>query len=223
MRKFSLALVIAVLTASSLLSAQTPTAVPAERMKWPSAYVHPDMPVYGAGEFKGWNRWAANDDYGIFMLIDKTGQADLDSYAAKLKAAGFEQKGSKEFRKGIFRLAFQFNSKTILQISSYRDKVEAWPSALISGVPELKRGYLTGIILPSEDMPGYLQLYFIGLSQGELDAWFAQLAAAGFKVQDGSATKPGMALQGKKWKLLSIQAGENGPGEWMLDFSYADE
>jgi hypothetical protein len=192
-------------------------------MKWPAAYIHPDTPVYGAGEFKGWNRWDAGNDFSIFMLIDKTGQADLGSYVARLKAAGFEQKATNEFRKGAFKLSFQFNSKTMLQISSYRDKVEAWPRALIPGVPELKKGYLTGIILPSEDMPGYIQLYCIGLSQDDLNAWLAQLAAAGFKVQDGQATKPGMTMKGKQWKMLSIQPGENGPGEWMLDFDYADE
>jgi hypothetical protein len=193
-----------------------------DRSKWPTKLVHPDMPAYKAGKLKGWNYWDKKDESSIFMLIDGTNQSDLDKYISQLEAAGFEKAGSKKYHKGLYDIGLQFNTDTILQISSTRIKTLEWPKAFLAGIPELKKGALTNMITPTNDMPDYVQLYFINLSQAELDAWLADLGAAGFTIDGGSATKANMKLKDKTYKSLYIQPGENGMNEWTLDFNYSD-
>jgi hypothetical protein len=180
------------------------------------------MPVYKAGKFKGWNRWDKSNDYRIFMLIEQTNQSDLDKYIVQLKAAGFEEKSSTTYHKDLFDVELQFNSNTILQISSNRIQVLEWPKTWLDGIPEQKTGALTGVIEPSEEMPDYVQLYFINLTHTDIDGWLQDLKKAGFKVEGDGASKGNVSLGGKTYKSLDIQIQENGTNEWMLDFNYSN-
>jgi hypothetical protein len=217
MKRIFTPLVVLMIAAASAAFAQS-----ADRSKWPSQLVHPDMPVYKAGKFKGWNYWDKNDTSSIFMIIENTNQGDLDKYIAQLKAAGFEVKNGNIYHKGLFDVDLQFNAKTILQISSRKIKGFEWPAKLLSGIPELKKGTLTNIIEPSEDMPGYVQLYYVNLTGDDVRAWFVELQKAGFTLEDNFAEKTKAALQGKSYKTLNIQVEENGTNEWMIDFNFSD-
>ncbi len=193
-----------------------------DRTQWPTKLLHPDMPVYPAGKLKGWNRWSAGSD-DLFIIIERTGKADLDKYLVMLSAAGFEKVQSDVYRKGLYEVRLQFNSSTILQISSSKHSTTGWPTGLLNGVPEVKKGTLTNVLEPTDEMPGYVQLYYINLSEADLNAWLAELKGAGFKLDGHSASKAKMALKGKTYKMLDIQAEDNGVNEWMIDFNYSDE
>jgi hypothetical protein len=208
--------VLMLFTASSVFSQNQ------DHSKWPSEFVHPDMPVYKAGKFKGWNQWDKNNNYRLFMLIEETNQSDLDKYIAQLKAAGFEEKSSLNFHKDLFDVELQFNSNTILQISSNRITVIKWPKTWLVGIPELQKGALTSMIEPCEEMPDYLQLYFINLSQEDINAWLQDLKKAGFETGSDNASKTNVKLGGKTYKSLYIQLQENGTNEWMVDFNYSN-
>jgi hypothetical protein len=194
----------------------------AEHSKWPTALVDKDMPVFKGGKFKGWNQWDKSNEYSIFMIIEETNQADLDKYIAQLKNAGFEQIDEATFRKDLFEVKVQFNSNSILQISSRRINVMAWPSKWLNGVPEPKGGVLIQVDEPSEEMPGYVHLYIINFHREKVDAWLQDLKKAGFTIEGDGASKANMSLAGKTYKSLSIQLQENGSGEWIVDFNYSD-
>ncbi len=197
--------------------------VDADHSTWPKEIVQPDMPVYTAGKLNGWNQWDSNNDYNIFILIEDTSKADLEKYIIDLKAAGFEEKNSDTFHKGIYDVVLQFNGDNSLQISSKKEKTLEWPEALLIGVPELKKGALTGIIEPNADMPDYVQLYIINLTKEDLLVWLKDLEVSGFSVEGENASKDNVELKGKTYKSLSVQFQENGSGEWMVDFNYNEE
>jgi hypothetical protein len=193
-----------------------------DHSKWPAELVHPDMPVYKGGMFKGWNQWDKSNQYSIFMIIEETNQAYLDKYIAQLKAAGFEEKESLIYQKDLFEVRLQFNSSTILQISSHKINVLEWPKTWLVGVPEPKGGALTQVNEPSEDMPDYVHLYIINFTRKNVDAWLQDLKKGGFTVEGDGASKSNMSLGGKTYKSLSIQLEENGTNEWMVDFNYSN-
>jgi hypothetical protein len=217
MKDLRILLPLLILFCASLLFAQD-----AEHRKWPAALVDQDMPVFTGGKFKGWNQWDKSNEYSLFMIIEETNQAELDKYITQLKAAGFEQIDEATFRKDLFEVKVQFNSKTILQISSHRINTMVWPGKLLTGVPEPKGGALTQVDEPSEEMPGYVHMYIINFKREKVDAWLQDLKKAGFIVEEDGASKPNMTLAGKTYKSLSIQLQENGSGEWIVDFNYSD-
>ena len=211
-----------VMSALMLLAASSVLAQSPDRSKWPTKLVHPDMPVYQGGRLKGWNQWDKSNEYSIFILIENTNKADLSRYIALLKAAGFEEKNSDTYHKGLFDVRVQFNSETILQISSSKISGLEWPTALLKSVPEQKKGTLTGMIEPSEEMPDYLQLYYINLTRQDILVWLQDLQKAGFTVEGLGASKAKMTLNGKTYQSLSIQIEDNGETEWMIDFNYSN-
>ena len=93
---------------------------------------------------------------------------------------------------------------------------------MLKTVPEQKKGTLTGLIEPSEEMPDYLQLYYINLTRQDIVAWLQELQKAGFTVEGLGAAKANMTLKGKTYPPLSIQIENNGETEWMIDFKYSD-
>lgn len=202
---------------ASLLFAQD-----AEHKQWPAGLMHPDMPVYQAGKFKAWNQWDKSNTYSIFMIIEETNQADLDKYITKLKASGFEEKNTDTYHKDNFDVKLQFNSNTILQISSSKITGLEWPNAWLKDIPEPNKGTLTNMIEPSEEMPDYLQLYYINLTPEDVNAWLQALKKAGFTIEGHSASKANVNLGEKSYHSLSIQIEDNGPNEWMIDFNYSD-
>lgn len=218
MTKFISCTVMLLLITISAVFTQTP-----DRTKWPAAYLHPDLPMYKAGKFKGWNHWDKNNEYSIFMLIEETNQANLDQYIVQLKAAGFETQNGTTYHKDLFDVELQFNTPTILQISSHKISTLEWPKKLLEGVPEQKNGTLTQFIEPSEEMPGYVHLYYINLSQKDLGIWLQELIKAGFTIEGNNASKSNMILSGKTYPSLDIQVEDNGTNEWMIDFNYSDE
>ena len=68
------------------------------------------MPVYQGGRLKGWNQWDKSNEYSIFILIENTNKADLSRYIALLKAAGFEEKNSDTYHKGLFDVRVQLTT-----------------------------------------------------------------------------------------------------------------
>jgi hypothetical protein len=215
--------ILAVLSVLVLFTAYSLFAQNLEHSKWPTEFVHPDLPVYKDGKFKGWNQWDKSNTYSIFMIIEETNQSDADKYTAQLKAAGFEDKGDGTYRKDLFDVKLQFNSNTILQISSSKINVMEWPKTLLVGIPEQKKGALTEVLEPSEEMPDYVHLYFTNLTGQDVDAWLQDLKKAGFTIEGHSASKTNVSLGGKTYKSLSIQVEDNGPDEWMVDFNYSNE
>ena len=213
---------IMILSALMFLAASAVMAQSPDRSKWPTKFVHPDMPVYQAGKLKGWNQWEKGKEYNIFILIENTTKAGLDKYISQLKAAGFEEKNSDTYHKDLFDVRVQFNTQTTLQISSSKISGLAWPTAFLKNIPEQKRGTLTGLIEPSEEMPDYLQLYYINLTRQDVVAWLQELQKAGFTVEGLDAAKANMTLKGKTYPSLNIQIQDNGETEWMIDFNYSD-
>ena len=218
MKKHSSICLVTVILMLYTVLAQSP-----EHKQWPAKHVHSDMPVYQGGKFKGWNQWDKSNDNSIFMIIEETNQSDLDRYIAQLKAAGFEDKGDGAYRKDLFEVKLQFNSDTILQISSSKINVLEWPTTLLVGIPIMNKGVLTEVLEPGEDMPGYVHLYFTDLSRQAVEAWLQELKRAGFTVEGNSAYKANANLGGKTYTSLSIQVEDNGPDEWMVDFNYSNE
>lgn len=193
----------------------------ADHSKWPKDFIHPDMPEYKKGKLNGWNQWSKDDPNNIFILIHDTIEEDLEAYKAELLAAGFKETDQGRYRKGLYDVEFRFNGDTILQISSYKAAVLAWPKDL-DFVPQIKKGNLSSIIKPSDDMPGYTQLYYINLTQADLDEWYKNLADNGFTVDNGAISKANVSFRGKTYTSLDIQCGENGTNEWMIDFSFSE-
>ena len=218
MKKLISSTTIGLLYLVTAILAQTPA-----HKEWPAAYVHPDLPIYQAGKFKGWNQWDKSNEYSLFMIIEETNQTDLDEYILQLKAAGFETHDGSTYHKDLFDVGLQFNNPTILQISSSKITSLVWPKKWLEGVPEQKRGTLTNMIEPSEEMPGYVQLYYINLPRQDLDIWLQELKKAGFSIEGNSASKSNMSLSGKTYRSLDIQVEDNGTDEWMIDFNYSDE
>jgi hypothetical protein len=193
-----------------------------DRTRWPAELLHPDMPVYQKGKLKGWNQWDKNKKYSIFIIIEETGQADLDAYVSRLKSAGFEEKSDLIYQKDLFEVRLQFNSSTILQISSSRINTLDWPKALLAGIPEPQGGALTQVNEPSDDMPGYVHLYYINFTAEQVDTWLQELKKAGFEIEGHSASKSKMNLGDKAYNSVNIQIEDNGTNEWMVDFNYSD-
>jgi hypothetical protein len=194
-----------------------------EHSKWPAPLLSPGMPVFQEGHLNGWTQDDPNNKSSVLILIGETKQADMDAYIEKLKAAGFEKISRDTYRKDLFEVALQMNSATILQISSNRMNVEPWPSAMIPGVPEIRKGHLKSVTRPSEDSPDYASLYFTNLTKDDVDAWLKLLAASGFTVGDFGGEKTGMSLSGKNYNKLTIQIQDNGNDEWIIDFMYSNE
>jgi len=195
----------------------------AEHSKWPATILSPWMPVFQAGHLTGWTQDDPSNKSSVLILIGETKQADMDAYIAKLQAAGFEKISRDTYRKDLFEVALQMNSATILQISSCRMNVEPWPSAMMPGVPELKKGHLKSVTKPSEDSQDYASLYYTNLSKDDVDAWLKQLAAAGFTIGDFGGERADMSLGGKKYNKLTIQIQDNGNDEWIVDFMYSND
>jgi len=190
--------------------------------KWPKERLNPDMPEYKKGKMNGWSKWNSTDEYSIFILIKDTGKADLDEYISQLKSAGFEAINKNSFRKGIYDVELQFNSDTILQISSYKAEVYEWPKEL-AGIPPIKKGNLTAVTGPSEDYADGIQLYYINLTEEDLTEWGKTLKTKGFEV-DGLAiyNKNKVSFNDKAYGALYLQIEENGSNEWIIDFMYSE-
>ena len=189
--------------------------------KWPKDRLHSDMPEYKKGKLNGWNQWDSTNEYSIFILIKDTGKADLDEYISQLKSAGFTAINSNSFRKGIYDVEFQFNSDTILQISSYKADIFEWPKELV-GIPPITKGNLTAVTGPSEDYPDGIQLYYINLTVDDLMKWGKSLEAKGFEVDGLAISKSNADFNGKTYNSLYLQIEENGSDEWIIDFMYSE-
>lgn len=195
--------------------------IDSDHKKWPAERLHPDMPEYGEGTLNGWNQWSDNE-YDIFMLIKDTSEADLEEYKAALDSAGFQFVNGRDYRKDAFEIRFQFNTDTILQISSYKEETVSWPKDL-AGIPPLKKGILTGVIEPSEEVPDAVQLYYINLTQADIDEWKQELKDNGFSVGEyNDARLENATLRSKTYGSLYVQMQENGTDEWMVDFFYSE-
>lgn len=189
--------------------------------KWPKDRLHPNMPEYKKGEMNGWNQWDSTKEYSIFILIKDTGKADLDEYISQLKSAGFEEINNNSFRKGIYDVEFQFNSDTILQISSYKADIFEWPKEL-AGIPPITKGNLTAVTGPSDEYPDGVQLYYINLTEDDLMQWGKDLKAKGFEVDGLVISKNNVDFNGKTYNSLNLQMQENGSDEWIIDFTYSE-
>ena len=194
--------------------------VDSEHKNWPADRVHPDMPEYKKGKMNGWNQWSDNK-YDVFMLIADTSEADLEEYKAKLVSAGFQLVNGSDYRKDAFEVKFQFNTDTTLQISSYKEEAISWPKAL-AGIPPLKKGILSSVIEPPEGAPDTVQLYFVNLTQPDIDEWVKELEAKGFTGDSTGLSSSSATLNGKAYGSLYVQIQENGTDEWMIDFLYSE-
>ena len=190
--------------------------------KWPEDRLHPDMPEYKKGKMNGWSQWNSTDEYSIFILIKDTSKDDLEDYVSQLKSEGFEAINKNSYRKGIYDVELQFNSDTILQISSYKAEVYEWPKEL-AGIPPITKGNLTAVTGPSEDYADGIQLYYINLTEDDLIEWGKSLKTKGFEV-DGLAiyNKNKVSFNGKTYGALYLQMEENGTNEWIIDFMYSE-
>lgn len=186
---------------------------------WPKDRLHPDMPPYSFGKMNGWNQWSDNE-YDIFMLIKETSQEDLDAYIKELEAAGFTE-NNRSYCKDLFSIKFQFNTSTILQISSYKETVEDWPEWL-DFLPPIGKGDLTSINAPTDDMP-YGDLYFINLTKEEIDAWFDTLKSAGFDVEDNYLMVKNVKYDGKKYDEFNAFFESNGDNEYILYLEFRND
>ncbi len=213
---------LSVLSFLTLYTASLIFAQDAEHKKWPAGLMHPDLPVYQAGKFKGWNQWDKSNTHSIFMIIEETNPTDLEKYITQLKTAGFEEKNTETYHKENFDVKLQFNSPTILQISSSKIAGMEWPKVWLKGIPEPNKGTLTNMIEPSEEMPDYLQLYYINLTPEDVDAWLQALIKAGFSVEEHRASKANVSLGEKTYQSLRILIEDNGTNEWMVDFKYSN-
>ncbi|MCX7773930.1 MAG: hypothetical protein N2376_12545 [Clostridia bacterium] len=188
--------------------------------EWPAQNVSPDMPPYPKGKMTGWNTWGG-DENSIFILIDGTSKDDLEAYTKELEKNGFYEDNGR-YVKGVYSIEFQWNSDTILQISSYKEKVLSWPEDILKFVPPLEKGYLTNVNAPAEDNP-YGDLYFIGLTEEDIKAWEEVLKNEGFTVDSGTYSKENVKSGGKSYKHFSAFFESNGTNEWILYFEFSNE
>ena len=135
---------------------------------WPAEYLHPDMPVYTWGRMVGWNTYGSENPYNLFIIIRDTGENDLEEYRKELEARGFS--GSSDYyKKDDFSIEFQFNSKTTLQISSYRIKAHDWPYQL-EFMPPPEKGKLVDFTI-KEGRTLFGELYFADMTEDDVLAY----------------------------------------------------
>jgi len=149
---------------------------------WPAEYLHPDMPVYTWGRIAGWNTYSPDNPYNLFIIIRDTGEDDLEEYRKELKARGFS--GSSDYyRKDDFSIKFQFNSKTTLQISSYKVKSMDWPDEL-GFMPPPKKGKLVDFTMNEGGNSFYGDIFFTDMTEDDVLAYEQLLLEAGFIKKD---------------------------------------
>jgi len=182
---------------------------------WPKDYLSPDMPRYMKGEIKGWST-GGRGEYDVFILIKDTCDKDFEEYIGMLINSGF-QKNYDSYTKDAFTVKFQFNTDTLLQISSYRVEAMKWPE-LLSFVPPLNKGYLVAIEEPSEDV-SYGNLYFKGLTKADIKEWEEELKASGFTVDSGEYLKENVDFKARNCRF-SAYFDSNSTDEWSLCFSF---
>jgi hypothetical protein len=185
--------------------------------EWPAEYLHPDMPPYPKGEINGCMPWE-DDPYDLFILIKETSREDLDAYIEDLESNGFvENNGS--YCKGLFTVEFQFNSSTVLQITSRKERVYSWPEDLMDIMPPLEKGDLIGFYYP-EDGELYGSLYFINLTREDIQEWEKTLEDAGFTVSDGYYEITDVVYKGKTYSRFYAFIDSNGPNEYSLFYQF---
>ncbi len=182
---------------------------------WPKEYLSPGMPAYTNGKINGWNT-GGNGEYDIFILIKDTNQEDMDEYIKALIANGFKE-DNRAYKKDAFTVKLQFNTDTVLQISSYKIEEMEWPE-MLSFIPPLKKGYLVSIEEPDEDgLYGYL--YFQGITKADIQEWEKELPAAGITVDSGEYLKENVSFRGKNCNFEAF-FDSNATDEWGLYVSF---
>ena len=182
---------------------------------WPKDYLSPDMPAYTKGKINGWNT-GGRGEYDIFILIDDTNREDLDEYIKLLKDNGFKE-NNRAYEKDAFTVKLQFNTDTVLQISSYRIEGMKWPE-MLSFIPPLTKGYLVSIEEPAGDV-SYGTLYFKGLTKTDIKEWEEKLIAAGVTVDSGEYLKENVEYNGKNCRFSAF-FDSAAIDEWGLYFSF---
>jgi hypothetical protein len=149
-------------------------------------------------------------------MIHDTNKGDLDGYLNQLKGKGWAE-ANDEYRLPPYYMDFQFNTDTTLQITFHKEDVLAWPKDRIPDIPAMTKGFLVQVDYNS-DMPDYLQLYAVGLSEDNI-AEYGKLLVSKCFTDDGylNYTKNGGTLNGKKYSKLTIWFENNGDDEWMIN------
>ncbi|HOQ76735.1 MAG TPA: hypothetical protein PK369_09240 [Thermoclostridium sp.] len=182
---------------------------------WPAEYLHPDMPVYTWGKITGWNTWGPENPYNLFIIIKNTSEADLEEYRRELEARGFS--GSSDYyKKDDFSIEFQFNSKSTLQISSYRIETMDWPDEL-AFMPPPEKGKLVDFTLTDGEDSVYGELFFTDMTEDDVLAYEELLLEAGFTRTDYlSYSIDNVSFDGKKYGEFSGFFEGYSEDEWLF-------
>lgn len=175
------------------------------------------MPEYSKGKINGSNV-SKNE---VMIIVGQTNEEDLNAYIEKLTNNGYQEK-SNQYCKGLIEIEFQFNTSDILQISVYQEEKLQWPKDMLGDVPPLTRGDLTSVSEPSEETGNYGDLYFINLTEDDIEAWESVLVQNGFEVSSKSYSKANVKYKGKAYSKLNIDFQSNGDNEWILYFGYEE-
>ena len=167
------------------------------RKGWPTGNISEDIPEYTMG--KVINSGGTESDYTI--LVDNTSEEDLNKYLLQLEDNGWYISSDYAEKKNI-SLNFQFNAKSLLQISVYTQELGTWPSEKIPAeiVPP-EKGILIGDVEISGDSNAYyISFEYSGLSEDDLQQYIESYLERGW-TGDQYYIRKNINWKGKNYRV----------------------
>lgn len=185
---------------------------------WPEGKIPAEIPEYKKGEVV--NSGGYEEEYTILV---ETERKELEEYLDQLEGSGWYVTRDDRFpmaRNKNISLNFQFNSKTLLQISVYEQKQGSWPAdELPSDIFAPEKGTLVGEVVISDigerkDSAYYFTYDYEGLSNEDVGKYMQKLIDKGWQGDEYMVSKI-VEWNGNKFEA-SIEAMEY---EGMMSFT----
>ncbi len=168
---------------------------------WPKDKLPSELPEYTEGEIIN----SGGDSETFYVKIEKTTQAALDNYVAKLKASGWNVvEGSEpEARKGIYDIEFTWQGgSTMLQMAVNTSEIGAWPKDKLPAeiVPPENSTFIgkVEIIETEENRMWYFNYECEGINEAGAHAYMELLMKNGWSG-DTSMVNKDFQWNGKKY------------------------
>jgi len=153
---------------------------------WPEGRVPSEIPEYQKGEVVN----SGGDSREYTILVDKTNREDLAEYLDVLESSGWHVHRDDSYpsaRNNNMRLDFQFNSKTLLQVSVLVEELGDWPAdQLPADIFPPKKGTLVGTVDIIDNGYNDLEIYNInyeysGLTDEDVTEYMNELMDSGWE------------------------------------------
>jgi uncharacterized protein (DUF433 family) len=174
------------------------------REGWPEGKVPSEIPEYKNGKVVN----SGGDSREYTILVDKTNRGDLDEYLDLLESSGWYVQRDDSYptasNKNI-RLDFQFNSKTLLQVSVLVEELGNWPAGqLPEDIFPPQKGMLVGTVDIVDNGYNGSEVYNItyeysGLTDEDVEEYMNELMDSGWEG-DRYMVKKMVNWKGKEFK-----------------------